>query len=135
MLASGTLPRFWNRPGFLQEGERWEIPDLIKPEVRAETMTFEEKRVFIRSEPQVMSVEHLAHFVLTKPGPRLVIFNTVQSAAVFAHYLRDDLKLGSEHRTHLHRADTPRPFPNCSAGEKTSRGKGNGLDVGGDKLR
>lgn len=107
LLASGTLPRFWNRPGFLQEGERWEIPDLIKPDVRAETMTFEEKRVFIRTEPQVMSVDHLAHFVLAKPGPRLVIFNTVQSAAVFAHYLRDDLKLG-QNIEHISTALTPR---------------------------
>jgi CRISPR-associated endonuclease/helicase Cas3 len=107
VLASGTLPRFWNRPGFLQEGERWEIPDLIKPDIRAETMTFEEKRVFIRTEPQVMSVNHLAHFVHAKPGPRLVIFNTVQSAAVFAHYLRVDLKHG-QNIEHISTALTPR---------------------------
>lgn len=94
VLASGTLPRFWNRPGFLQEGERCELPDLIKTEVRAETMTFEEKRVSICREPQAMSVERLGDFVHKKPGPRLVIFNTVQSAAVFAHYLREDCKQG-----------------------------------------
>jgi len=88
VLASGTLPRFWNRPGFLQERERQEIPDLIEAEVRAETMTFEGKRVTICTEPQAMSIERLADFVHNKPGPRLVIFNTVQSAAVFARYLR-----------------------------------------------
>lgn len=107
VLASGTLPRFWNRPGFLQEGERCEIPDLIKREVRAETMTFEEKRVSIRREPQSMSVERLGAFVHNKPGPRLVIFNTVQSAAVFAHYLREACKqdLNVEH---ISTALTPR---------------------------
>jgi CRISPR-associated endonuclease/helicase Cas3 len=94
VLASGTLPRFWNRPGFLQETERREIPDLITPTVRAETAKFEEKRVFIRTEEQAMSVERLAGFVRSKPGPQLVIFNTVQSAAVFAQYLRKDLSLG-----------------------------------------
>jgi len=94
VLASGTLPRFWNRPGFFQEGERCEIPDLIKLEVRTETMTFEEKRVSICREPQAMAVEHLGDFVRNKPGPRLVIFNTVQSAAVFASYLREDSKQG-----------------------------------------
>ena len=94
VLASGTLPRFWNRPGFLQQGERCEIPDLIEPEVRAETMNFEAKRVSICREPQAMSVERLGDFVHNKPGPRLVIFNTVQSAAVFADYLREDCKQG-----------------------------------------
>lgn len=107
VLASGTLARFWNRPGFLPEAERREIPDLIEPEVRAETMKFEDKRVNIRSEPQVMSVEHLADFVHAKPGPRLVIFNTVQSAAVFAHFLREDLKLGT-YVEHISTSLTPR---------------------------
>lgn len=95
VLASGTLPRFWNRPGFLQDTERREIPDLIKPEVRAETMQFEEKRVSVLTEKAVMSIERLASFVHDKPGPRLVIFNTVQSAAVFAQYLREVSKFGS----------------------------------------
>lgn len=107
VLASGTLPRFWNSPGFLQEGERCEIPDLIKPEVRAETMTFEEKRVSICREPQAMSVECLGEFVHVKPGPRLVIFNTVQSAAVFAQYLREDCKHGLNVE-HISTALTPR---------------------------
>lgn len=107
VLASGTLPRFWNRPGFLQEGERCEIPDLIKTEVRAATMTFEEKRVSILTEKDAMSIERLAAFVHNKPGPRLVIFNTVQSAAVFAHYLREDCKQGPNVE-HISTALTPR---------------------------
>jgi CRISPR-associated endonuclease Cas3-HD len=107
VLASGTLPRFWNRPGFLQEAERRELPDLIKPEVRTETMGFEEKRVLIRTEPQTMSIERLAGFIHDKPGPRLVIFNTVQSAAVFAQYLKVDLKLGLNVE-HISTALTPR---------------------------
>lgn len=107
VLASGTLPRFWNRPGFLQEAERRELPDLIKPEVRAETMQFEEKRVLIRTESHAMSIERLAGFIHDKPGPRLVIFNTVQSAAVFAQYLRVDLKLGLNVE-HISTALTPR---------------------------
>jgi len=94
VLASGTLPRFWNSAAFIPDAERRELLDLITPEVRAETMKFEEKRVSILREPQAMSVERLAGFIHDKPGPRLVIFNTVQSAAVFAQYLREDLKLG-----------------------------------------
>lgn len=106
VLASGTLPRFWVRPGFLQDGERCEIPDLITPEVRAQTMTFEEKRVTICREPQTMSVQRLTDLVLDKPGPRLVILNTVQSAARFAHHLRDGCKLGSNVE-HISTALTP----------------------------
>ena len=48
----------------------------------------------ILSQPQALSVGGLADFVQEKPGPRLVILNTVQSAAVFADYLREDRKLG-----------------------------------------
>lgn len=107
VLASGTLARFWNRPGFLPEVERREIPDLIESDVRAETMKYEIKRVAIRTEPQAMSVQRLADFIHNKPGPRLVIFNTVQSAAVFAHYLREDRKLGSNVE-HISTALTPR---------------------------
>ncbi|MGI8965902.1 MAG: CRISPR-associated helicase/endonuclease Cas3, partial [Limisphaerales bacterium] len=107
VLASGTLPRFWNRPGFMHETERREIPDLIESKVRAETMKFEEKRVFIRTEPQAMSVERLSRFVRDQPGPHLVIFNTVQSAAVFAHYLREDLEFGLNVE-HISTALTPR---------------------------
>lgn len=107
VLASGTLPRFWSRPGFLQETERLDIPDLINEKIRAETMQFEEKRVSIFTEKSAMSIERLAGFVQERPGPRLVIFNTVQSAAVFAHYLREDAKLGLKVE-HISTALTPR---------------------------
>ena len=107
VLASGTLPRFWNRPGFLMESERLELPDLITPEVRAETMRFEEKRVSIRTEPKALSIERLSGIVCNAPGPRLVIFNTVQSAATFANYLRDEMKLGPNVE-HISTALTPR---------------------------
>ena len=109
VLASGTLPRFWNSAAFLPEAERNELPDLINPEVRAETMKFEQRRVSIltKKDKDVMSVERLAGFVQEKPGPRLVIFNTVQSAAVFTQYLREDMKRGLNVE-HISTALTPR---------------------------
>jgi CRISPR-associated endonuclease/helicase Cas3 len=107
VLASGTLARFWNRPGFLPESERHEIPDLVSAEVRAETLSFENKRVNSLKQPQALSVGGLADFVQEKPGPRLVILNTVQSAAVFADYLREDRKLGLN-LEHISTALTPR---------------------------
>ncbi len=107
VLASGTLPRFWNRPGFLKEVDRCEIPDLISQEVRAETLRFEAMRVSIRRESQPMSVQLLAGLIHRKPAPRLVIFNTVQSAAVFAHYLREGCHQGLNVE-HISTALTPR---------------------------
>ena len=106
VLASGTLARFWENPGFMQEIERREIPDLIDHAVRAETREFEESRVLIRTKPQAMPLITLGGFVRDKPGPRLVVFNTVQSAAVFARYLREKLNLG-ESVEHISTALTP----------------------------
>ena len=54
-----------------------------------------------------MSVERLGDFVHNRPGPRLIIFNTVQSAAVFADYLREDCKQGLNVE-HISTALTPR---------------------------
>jgi CRISPR-associated endonuclease/helicase Cas3 len=107
VLASGSLARFWELPEFLPEEKRRAIPELISEQVRSQTMTFEAKRVNIRTEPQALSVERLGEFVQTKPGPRLVILNTVQSAAVFANYLREESKLGAKIE-HISTALTPR---------------------------
>jgi CRISPR-associated endonuclease/helicase Cas3 len=112
VLASGTLARFWDLPCFLQEAVHRKIPDLINPVVRAATAKFEEKRVSVLTKQGTMSVDRLATFVQEKPGPRLAIFNTVQSAAVFADFLREKLELGAnvEHistaLTPCHRAQT-----------------------------
>ena len=107
VLASGTLQRFWERPGFLQTVEQCHIPDLINQSIRAETLNFEEKRILICRKTTEVSVENLAKLIGGKPGPRLVIFNTVQSAAVFAHYLREDCKQGLNVE-HISTALTPR---------------------------
>ncbi len=106
VLASGTLARFWDNPAFMQEVERHEIPDLIDHAIRAEAKEFEENRVLIRTKPQAVPLATLGGFVRDKPGPRLVIFNTVQSAAVFARYLREKLNCG-ESVEHISTALTP----------------------------
>jgi CRISPR-associated endonuclease/helicase Cas3 len=94
VLASGSLARFWNLPDFVPPGEQRPIPELVAPEVANRTKDFEEKRINIRTHSDKFSLPKLAEFVLSKPGPRLVILNTVQSAAVLANYLREECKLG-----------------------------------------
>lgn len=94
VLASGSLTRFWTLDDFVPSNERREIPELVSPEVANRTKGFEEKRINIRTRPDRLSLPQLGEFVLSKPGPRLVILNTVQSAAVLANHLREDCKFG-----------------------------------------
>jgi CRISPR-associated endonuclease/helicase Cas3 len=94
VLASGSLARFWELPEFVDANHGRPIPELISGEVREQSSTFEEQRVRILSRPDALSLSGLADFVLSKPGPRLVVLNTVQSAAVLANYLRKERNLG-----------------------------------------
>lgn len=94
VLASGSLTRFWELEDFVPVNERRKIPELVSAEVTYRTQQFEKKRVHIRTHPEKLSLPNLADFVLSKPGPRLMIVNTVQSAAVLASHLRDERKLG-----------------------------------------
>lgn len=94
VLASGSLTRFWELEDFVPANERRPIPELVSAELANRTKEFEEKRVNIRTHAEKFSLPKLADFVLGQPGPRLVILNTVQSAAVFANHLREDCKLG-----------------------------------------
>lgn len=94
VLASGSLTRFWELEDFVPANERRPIPELVSPEVANRTKEFEEKRVNIYTYPSKLSLPELVDFVLSKPGPRLVILNTVQSAAMLANHLRNNSKLG-----------------------------------------
>lgn len=94
VLASGSLARFWTLPGFVIPAEQREIPRLVAEEKAAPSFDYEKKRVSIKilqgEKSSLLSRDELAKTVLAAPGPRLVIFNTVQSAAAFAHYLCDE---------------------------------------------
>jgi CRISPR-associated endonuclease/helicase Cas3 len=94
VLASGSLARFWELEDFIPASERRPIPELVSADVANRTKEFEDKRVHIRTHSDRLSLPKLAEFILSKPGPRLVIVNTVQSAAVLANHLREDCKLG-----------------------------------------
>ncbi len=94
VLASGSLTRFWELDDFVSPSERHPVPELVQPEVAVRSKEFEDKRIRIRTHSDKLPLPMLADFVLSKPGPRLVILNTVQSAAMLANYLRDDCRLG-----------------------------------------
>jgi CRISPR-associated endonuclease/helicase Cas3 len=86
VLASGSLAKFWENPEIVRPAES--VPDLLTSEVRARLAAEEKRRIQIHVEAAVMNCEDLTRFVTEKAGPRLVILNTVQSAAVFADSMR-----------------------------------------------
>jgi CRISPR-associated endonuclease/helicase Cas3 len=86
VLASGSLARFWENPAIIPVPEK--IPDLLAPETRTRLALAEEGRIELKTHPESLSCEELSRFVAEKQGPRLVILNTVQSAAVLAEFMR-----------------------------------------------
>lgn len=95
VLASGSLARFWDLPDFVPSAERPPVAELIPDELSKEAAALETGRVELKTKPERLSLTGLADFVQSKPGPRLVILNTVQSAAILADYMRCGRELGS----------------------------------------
>lgn len=85
VFTSGSLPRFWELRDMLEIPEK--LPELVSQDLRRRALTYEARRISPVRYPKVLDIEGLIEFVLSKPGPRLVIMNTVQSAAVIADLL------------------------------------------------
>ena len=111
VLASGSLPRFWELAEYKDliraNGQRSmpEVPDLVSDiSFRSELKETEERRINYRRRPEETGSRALdclgvIEFVQEKPGPRLLIVNTVQTAAVIAQTMhkngRDVLHLST----------------------------------------
>ncbi|MDP2897557.1 MAG: CRISPR-associated protein, partial [bacterium] len=101
VFASGSLARFWELEKFLERRER--IPDLVTPRLREAASEAERRRIVYLHNSQPLDRNELLRFILSRQGPRLVILNTVQSAAVVAH----DLNAAGHSVLHLSTALTP----------------------------
>ncbi len=88
VLGSGSLAKFWENPRILGEGKTEEIPPMIPDRLRVDSSVFERSRVVYRSRPEALSLGQLCDWIQGDIGPRLVVLNTVQSAAVVASELR-----------------------------------------------
>ncbi len=96
ILASGTTGKFWEIGDFIDEPVR--IPELVPEELRKQACEYEQKRVELKVTNPTLShlnspiafdtVDDLIDFMLTKEGPRLVIMNTVFSAAFLANRMK-----------------------------------------------
>lgn len=104
ILASGSLVRFWQLPELVGI-EKKQVPEMIPTNLRSELLGYEKNRIQFCWNPCPFSRAELIDWVMAKPGPRLVIMNTVQSAAVIA----EDIcrKYGRECVEHLSTALMP----------------------------
>lgn len=103
VFASGSLVRFWQLDDFLDTPVS--LPELVSEQVRAEALDFEIDRVSYCTLQSPLNLDELVPFVLEKRGPRLLILNTVQSAAVVADRLAK--RRGREKVFHLSTALCP----------------------------
>lgn len=82
VLASGSLNRFWKIEEF--DRDKPDVPEIMPDTLRSRLMKYEKGRVAYRFYDVHLGAGELVEWVATLPGPRIVILNTVQSAAVVA---------------------------------------------------
>jgi len=97
VLASGSLPRFWELDEYktviCSDGiSLGNVPDLVDDEtLRDKLKQAEQRRINYLRRPKeaiALDCQGVVEFVQKEPGPRLVIVNTVQTAAVIAQAMR-----------------------------------------------
>lgn len=104
VFASGSLARFWEDCYII--GKPVKLPELLPRDQEEDVVVAEGKRVRYEriADGQVLTLRELIENVDRAPGPRLVILNTVQNAAVVARAMRE---VGLD-VMHLSTALTPR---------------------------
>ena len=88
VLASGSLARFWEVDDIVGDS-RLRLPELVPPDLAVPLREAEHRRVSFVSLGRLDGPEALAEAVAAAPGPRLLVMNTVQSAAVMARSMRE----------------------------------------------
>lgn len=104
ILASGSLVRFWEIPELIGI-ERMQVPEMVPQNLADSLLQYEKNRIRFCWYPKPQSRKELVEWVMAKPGPRIVIMNTVQNAAVIANDIRK--KYGRECVEHLSTALIP----------------------------
>jgi CRISPR-associated endonuclease Cas3-HD len=99
VLASGSLSRFWHIKEIAGDGRPADVPEIVGEDLRGRLSGYEKQRIAYRYDPSPKCLDELAVWVTRFPGPRLVILNTVQNAALLADYFREHY--GRENVEHL----------------------------------
>ena len=103
VLASGSANRFWTI-NEISGNHHYFVPEISDSIIRNKLSAYENNRITYRYNPQPKTTSDLAAWITTFKGPRLIIMNTVQSAAVLANYLSKNY--GREKVEHLSTALT-----------------------------
>ncbi len=88
VFASGSLPQFWQNEKITSPAEN--VPNLLGIKQRTQGNKQEKNRVAYSSKEEEFDINGLLEFIQSKNGPRLVVLNTVQSAAVLAWKMRKE---------------------------------------------
>lgn len=109
VLASGSLVRFWEMPEVKVSADAASpvrnVPMLASGALRNRSAEFESSRVSFLTIKDAISVDGLLKAVSQAAGPRLVILNTIQNAAVVASMFLNSGKF--KNVFHLSTALTP----------------------------
>lgn len=105
ILGSGSLTRFWELEEFHPEGKAVSVPELLPAALAQRVADREQKRIHYESAPDPLGEKALWQRVNALPGPRIVIVNTVQSAAVLARSWAE--RVGWDRVEHLSTALCP----------------------------
>jgi len=105
VFASGSLNRFWELEDLVNPPVQ-DLPELLPADCREETGREESSRVVYCTEEQPLRLEQIPGYLAKFPGPRLMIVNTVQSAAAIADYV--NVKSGRVSCEHLSTALCPK---------------------------
>lgn len=105
ILASGSLNRFWQIPEIVGDVEKTVVPEIVQDSMRQRLAHYEQTRIAYRSDLRPKTISQMTEWVSAHPGPRLLILNTIQSAAVLADALRQ--RFGREKVEYLSTALTP----------------------------
>ena len=86
ILASGSLVEFWKLEELTETHRK--VPQIVNMELRNRLMQYETNRIKFLRKLEPLDRVQLVKWVASVPGPRLVIMNTVQNAAVIAEDMR-----------------------------------------------
>ncbi len=82
VMASGSLNLFWEIEEF--DKKKPDVPEIMPAKLRGRLAKYEKGRITYRFNDIPLGAKELVEWVASLPGPRMVILNTVQSAAVVA---------------------------------------------------
>ena len=103
LMASGSLNRFWEIEEI--DKEKQIIPEIMPAKLRGRLAKYEEHRIKYEFNDKHLAAKELVEWVSNLHGPRIVILNTVQSAAAVAKEYADCY--GRKSVEHLSTALTP----------------------------